>query len=199
MESITTTSFTSVQLRPRPSTTSSAPRLSLCTMNLGRLDISGKGWNLSLICSNPFKKAPRSVFGRVHAAGSGLETSIADASDSSITLRKAKVSVESQTENQIELRVDVIGEETDRVFGQVLTNLARTAPPIPEFRRQKGGKTTKVPRDFLLQILGEERVTKFVIQEIVTSTVANYVKTEKLTVKDNKVIVDQVQAEAASS
>lgn len=38
-----------------------------------------------------------------------------------------------------QLRVDVIGEETDRVFGQVLTNLARTAPPIPGFRRQKGG------------------------------------------------------------
>lgn len=34
----------------------------------------------------------------------------------------------------------------------------------------------QVPRDFLLQILGEERVTNFVILEIVTSSVANYVK-----------------------
>lgn len=34
----------------------------------------------------------------------------------------------------------------------------------------------QVPRDFLLQILGEDRVTKFVIQEIITSTLADYVK-----------------------
>lgn len=34
----------------------------------------------------------------------------------------------------------------------------------------------QVPRDFLLQILGEDRVTNFVIREIVTSTLADYVK-----------------------
>lgn len=39
-----------------------------------------------------------------------------------------------------QLRVDLTGDETQRVFDQVLTNLARTAPPIPGFRRQKGGK-----------------------------------------------------------
>jgi hypothetical protein len=35
---------------------------------------------------------------------------------------------------------------------------------------------SQVPKSFLLQILGEERVTKFVIQEIVNSTMADYVK-----------------------
>ncbi|KAK3444212.1 hypothetical protein EUGRSUZ_A00010 [Eucalyptus grandis] len=79
----------------------------------------------------------------------------------------------------MQLRVDLTGDETQRVFDQVLANLARTAPPVPGFRRQKGGKTSKVPRDFLLQILGEDRVTKFVIQEIVTSTMADYVKRAK--------------------
>lgn len=34
----------------------------------------------------------------------------------------------------------------------------------------------QVPRDFLLQILGEDRVTKFVIQEIVSTTLGDYVK-----------------------
>lgn len=38
-----------------------------------------------------------------------------------------------------QLRVDLPGDETQRVFDQVLTNLARTAPPVPGFRRQKGG------------------------------------------------------------
>lgn len=38
-----------------------------------------------------------------------------------------------------QVRVDVTGNETQRVFDLVLTNLAKTAPPIPGFRRQKGG------------------------------------------------------------
>ncbi|KAL6976160.1 hypothetical protein U1Q18_024950 [Sarracenia purpurea var. burkii] len=55
------------------------------------------------------------------------------------------------------------------------------------------GKTSKVPKSFLLQALGEERVTKFVIQEIVSSTMADYVKKENLNVKDKK--INTVQTE----
>lgn len=40
---------------------------------------------------------------------------------------------------RIQLRVDVPGEDTEIVFDKVLANLARTAPPVPGFRRQKGG------------------------------------------------------------
>lgn len=36
--------------------------------------------------------------------------------------------------------MDVAGTETDKVFNLVLRNLASTAPPIPGFRRQKGGQ-----------------------------------------------------------
>lgn len=36
--------------------------------------------------------------------------------------------------------MDVTGAETDKVFNLVLRNLASTAPPIPGFRRQKGGQ-----------------------------------------------------------
>lgn len=36
--------------------------------------------------------------------------------------------------------MDLTGEETQKAFDNVLTNLARTAPPIPGFRRMKGGK-----------------------------------------------------------
>eukprot|EP00257_Ricinus_communis_P022087 XP_015581723.1 uncharacterized protein LOC8269767 [Ricinus communis] len=133
------------------------------------------------------KRVLEHVFKPISAVGSGLETTFTDPKDNAITLKNAKVVVESMQENKIQLRVDLSGDETEIVFSKVLANLARTAPPIPGFRREKGGKTSKVPRDFLLQILGEERVTKFVIQEIVSSSVADYVKKENLNVKENKV------------
>ncbi|XP_012441028.1 uncharacterized protein LOC105766201 isoform X2 [Gossypium raimondii] len=137
------------------------------------------------ILSRKYRRKP------ISALASGLEASISDADDKLIALKDAKIVVESKDENKIQLRVDVTGIETQKVFNKVLTDLARQAPPIPGFRREKGGKTTKVPREFLLQILGEERVTKFVVQEIVTSTVADYVKEENLNVKDKKVSTSQ--------
>ncbi|XP_050374286.1 uncharacterized protein LOC126791836 [Argentina anserina] len=132
----------------------------------------------------------------VHAAGSGLEASIAE--ENVIRLKTTKIVVESQDENVIQVRVDVAGDETQKVFDQVLTNLARTAPPVPGFRRQKGGKTSKVPKSFLLDILGKERVTKFVIQEVVSSAMADYVKQENLTVKENKINTTQSAEELQS-
>ena len=38
------------------------------------------------------------------------------------------------------------------------------------------GKSIQIPKSFLVQILGEERVTKFVIQEILNTTMADYAK-----------------------
>ncbi|MBA0624797.1 hypothetical protein Godav_010086 [Gossypium davidsonii] len=68
-----------------------------------------------------------------------LEASISDADDKLIALKDAKIVVESKDENKIQLRVDVTGIETQKVFNKVLTDLARQAPPIPGFRREKGG------------------------------------------------------------
>ncbi|XVF37602.1 hypothetical protein REPUB_Repub20aG0023800 [Reevesia pubescens] len=130
----------------------------------------------------------------ISALASGLEATISDTDDNLIALKDAQVVVESSDENKIQLRVDVTGIETQKVFNKVLTDLARQAPPIPGFRREKGGNSL-VPKDFLLQILGEDRVTKFVIQEIVTSTVADYVKKENLNVKENKVSTSQTTEE----
>uniref|UniRef100_A0A7N2MSL5 Uncharacterized protein n=2 Tax=Quercus TaxID=3511 RepID=A0A7N2MSL5_QUELO len=48
-------------------------------------------------------------------------------------------------------------------------------------------------------MLGEERVTKFVIQEIVNSTMDDYVKNENLNVKDNKINTIQKAEELMSS
>ncbi|KAE8713568.1 (-)-germacrene D synthase-like [Hibiscus syriacus] len=80
----------------------------------------------------------------ISALASGLEASISDTDSKLIALKDATIVVESRDENKIQLRVDVTGIETQKVFNKVLTDLARQAPPIPGFRREKGGKTTKV-------------------------------------------------------
>ncbi|KAF7805316.1 uncharacterized protein G2W53_037477 [Senna tora] len=133
------------------------------------------------------------------ALASGLEASVTDSNQNSPILKNAKILVQSQDANKLQLRVDLTGDQTERVFNQVLTNLARTAPPIPGFRRQKGGKTSKVPTSFLLQTLGEERVTKFVIQEILNSTMADYVRKENLDVKDWNISTIQTAEELKKS
>ncbi|PQQ20550.1 uncharacterized protein Pyn_01190 [Prunus yedoensis var. nudiflora] len=145
--------------------------------------------------TSPHKTGHARLSRLIYAAGSGLEASIADVEGNLITLKSAKIVVESQEDNKIQVRVDLTGDDTEKVFDTVLTNLARTAPPVPGFRRQKGGKTSKVPKSFLLDILGKERVTKFVIQEIISSTVGDYAKKENLNVKENKINTTQTAEE----
>ncbi|XP_057723176.1 uncharacterized protein LOC130940727 [Arachis stenosperma] len=135
----------------------------------------------------------------VSALNSGLEASITDATESSNTLKKASIVLESGDENKIQLRVDLTGDQTERVFGKTLRDLGRTAPPVPGFRMQKGGKSSQIPNDFLLQMLGEERVIKFVIQEILNSTMADYVEKENLDVKDRKISTIQTAEELKQS
>ncbi|KAL4203775.1 hypothetical protein AMTRI_Chr01g105580 [Amborella trichopoda] len=127
---------------------------------------------------------------------SGVEGSIADSDD--LNLGYINVVVESRDGDRIHIRVDLMGEQTQKAFDDVLTDLARTAPPIPGFRRKKGGKTSNVPKSFLLQILGRDRVTKFTIQEIVSSSVADYVKKENLKAK-NKFNTKQTAEELEES
>ncbi|KAL8030578.1 hypothetical protein ABFX02_14G294500 [Erythranthe guttata] len=147
-------------------------------------------------CSRPLKASERLLFKPISAVSSGLEASITE--PNVISVKNVEIVVESQDDDKIQVRVDLLGKETQTVFDKVLRSLARSAPPVPGFRREKGGKTTKVPTDFLLQILGEARVTNFVIQEIVSSTLADYVKKENLTVKENKVNTIQTAEELKS-
>jgi FKBP-type peptidyl-prolyl cis-trans isomerase (trigger factor) len=39
----------------------------------------------------------------------------------------------------LQLRIDLPGKVTQKVFDQALASLARDAPPVPGFRRSKGG------------------------------------------------------------
>ncbi|KAG4973885.1 hypothetical protein JHK87_030706 [Glycine soja] len=74
-----------------------------------------------------------------------LEASITDSNEISAILTNAKIVVDSEDENKIQvstlqilLRVDLTGDQTQKVFDRILTNLGRTAPPVPGFRMQKG-------------------------------------------------------------
>lgn len=116
-----------------------------------------------------------------------------------LTFKGVEITVESEDAEKIKLRVDLTGEDTQKAFDVVLSNLARSAPPIPGFRRQKGGKTAKVPKNLLLDIIGKDRVRNFVIREIVTSAAARYVEEEKLTVKDDKINTTQTEDELKQS
>ncbi|XP_047334551.1 uncharacterized protein LOC124938198 isoform X2 [Impatiens glandulifera] len=149
------------------------------------------------IC-NPSRKRLTSLLKPISATGLGLEASTSP-KISSINIKDAKVVLESKDGDKLKLRVDLSGKETDKVFNLVLKNLALTAPPVPGFRKQKGGKMTNVPKDFLLQILGEDRVTNFVIQEIVSTTLADYAQKENLNVKENKVSTVETSDELKSS
>ncbi|KAJ6810959.1 uncharacterized protein M6B38_156220 [Iris pallida] len=141
--------------------------------------VEGPSRRLLMTCRRNFRHSPWPI----SAVSSGLEATISDQKKKEITLDNAKIVVESRDDNKINVRVDLTGEETQKAFDEVLTNLARTAPPIPGFRKMKGGKTSNVPKSFLLQMLGKDRVTKFLIQEIVSATIGDYVKKEDLTVK----------------
>ncbi|XP_068314197.1 uncharacterized protein [Pyrus communis] len=95
--------------------------------------------NPNLTVENPNNSGHARLSSPIYAAaGSGLEASIGDAQGNLITLKTAKIVVESQDDNKIQVRVDLTGDDTQKVFDRVLTNLARTAPPVPGFRRQKG-------------------------------------------------------------
>ncbi|KAG8375891.1 hypothetical protein BUALT_Bualt09G0006300 [Buddleja alternifolia] len=152
-----------------------------------------------LIYCSPSKAGKRLLLKPLSAVGSGLEASITDPKDNLMSIKNVEIVVESKDDEKMQVRVDLPGKETQMVFDKILRNLARTAPPVPGFRREKGGKTTKVPTEFLLQILGEDRVTNFVIQEIVSSTLADYVKEENVSVKDNKINTIQTAEELKSS
>ncbi|KAL9296473.1 hypothetical protein ACSQ67_022369 [Phaseolus vulgaris] len=76
----------------------------------------------------------------ISALNSGLEASITDSNEISAMLTNAKIVLDSEEENKKQLRVDLTGDQTQKVFDRIVINLGRTAPPVPGFRMQKGGK-----------------------------------------------------------
>lgn len=113
------------------------------------------------------------------------DTGLEESKESDLIINDRQITVESREDGKIHVRVDVTGKDTQKTFDDILKTLASEAGPVPGFRRQKGGKTSNVPQFVLLKTLGKSRVRKFVIQEIISSTVADYVKKENLKVKSD--------------
>ncbi|KAI5356440.1 hypothetical protein L3X38_009335 [Prunus dulcis] len=100
--------------------------------------------------TSPHKTGHARLSRLIYAAGSGLEASIADVEGNLITLKTAKIVIESQEDNKIQVRVDLTGDDTEKVFDKVLTNLARTAPPVPGISQTKRRKNIKGPKKLSL-------------------------------------------------
>eukprot|EP00850_Spirogloea_muscicola_P008262 SM000043S15890 [mRNA] locus=s43:747881:750097:- [translate_table: standard] len=97
--------------------------------------------------------------------------------------REAIITAKPAANNEIEVRVDISGRESQKIFDDVLVELGKSAPAVPGFRKSKGGKTSNVPKAVLLQMLGEQRVRSFVIDRIINSCLADYVEKEGINAK----------------
>mmetsp|Transcript_22569 Transcript_22569/g.31426 ORF Transcript_22569/g.31426 Transcript_22569/m.31426 type:complete len:206 (+) Transcript_22569:134-751(+) len=94
---------------------------------------------------------------------------------------------------EIDIEVSISGGNTQSKFNQVLKDLSRNSPPIPGYRKAKGGKNAAVPTSMLLNMLGKQRVYGFVIDDLVSNILLDYATEEGLDTekeasleKDNK-------------
>ncbi|RCV28534.1 hypothetical protein SEVIR_5G417600v4 [Setaria viridis] len=141
----------------------------------------------------------RHTFQPVSAVGSGRDSSITEADrKSDLSLENVKTSVASRDGDKINVRVQLPGKATQKVFDEALTILSRDAPPVPGFRKSKGGKTSNIPSSILLQMLGKSRVTKFVLQEILSITIEEFVKKENIKVNP-EIKTTQTESEMESA
>ncbi|XP_024395676.1 uncharacterized protein [Physcomitrium patens] len=105
--------------------------------------------------------------------------------NSNLTLIKdARIEAQPQ-DMKLKLRVDLTGQSTQKAFDTIVRSLAKNAPPVPGFRKAKGGKTSIVPTSVLLNMMGVSRVRKFVIEEIVRTVLVEYVEQEGIKAKKN--------------
>ncbi|CAJ2638577.1 unnamed protein product [Trifolium pratense] len=116
---------------------------------------------------------------RTAAVLSGAETSSTRFEEFSVS------TADTNDVGELKLSFEVFGNKTQRTFDYVFQKMVEAAQPIPGFRRVKGGKTPNIPKDILLEVLGPSNVFKQVIEEIINSTVAEYVEKESLNVKSN--------------
>jgi len=76
----------------------------------------------------------------VSAVGSGRDSSITEAErKSDLSLENVKTSIVSRDDEMINVRVQLPGKATQKIFYEALTFLAGDAPPVPGFRKSKGG------------------------------------------------------------
>ncbi|WJX36502.1 hypothetical protein P8452_24371 [Trifolium repens] len=116
----------------------------------------------------------------------GTAAVLSDAEISSTRFEEFTVSTADTNDvGELKLSIEVFGNKTQRTFDYVFQKMVEAAQPIPGFRRVKGGKTPNIPKDVLLEVLGPSNVFKQVIQEIINSTVAEYIEKESLKVSSD--------------
>ncbi|XP_039851911.1 uncharacterized protein LOC120710351 isoform X2 [Panicum virgatum] len=90
----------------------------------------------------------RHTFHPVSAVGSGRDSSITEAErKSDLSLENVKTSIVSRDDEMINVRVQLPGKATQKIFDEALTFLARDAPPVPGFRKSKGDTQQHPPAD----------------------------------------------------
>ncbi|XP_006661431.1 uncharacterized protein LOC102722703 isoform X1 [Oryza brachyantha] len=117
---------------------------------------------------------------------------------SSISFKDFLVSVQTEEDGLIKIRVTVDDTMTDSFFEKVFLKKLVAAQPLPGFRRMKGGKTRDIPKDIALHIIGPSKVKKESIKNIISFTIAEYVQKEGLSASKNlKVLQSYEELEAA--
>ncbi|GJM92318.1 hypothetical protein PR202_ga08780 [Eleusine coracana subsp. coracana] len=76
---------------------------------------------------------------KVSSGNAGAGSSIAaDESKNDLSLENVKMSIVSRNDEKINVRVQLPGKATQKVFDEALVILSRDAPPVPGFRKSKG-------------------------------------------------------------
>ncbi|KAL7128057.1 hypothetical protein ABFS83_14G290400 [Erythranthe nasuta] len=88
----------------------------------------------------------------------------------------------SNKDDELKITVEVSGTKTQEIYDKVFAKMVQDAQPIPGFRRVKGGKTPNIPKEILLEILGQSKVYHQVIKKVINIAVAKYVAKEGLKV-----------------
>ncbi|KAM3276740.1 hypothetical protein ACQJBY_044870 [Aegilops geniculata] len=115
-----------------------------------------------------------------------------------VAFKDFHVSVLTEEDGVIEIRVTVSSKMTDSVFEKVLSKHIAAAQPLPGFRRLKGGKTPNVPKEVALHLIGPSKVKKAAIKKIINRAVAEYVEKENLDASKNlKVLQSYEELEAS--
>lgn len=118
--------------------------------------------------------------------------------ESLVSFKDFLVSVQTEEDGLIKLRVTVADTMTESIFEKVFSKNVAAAQPLPGFRRMKGGKTRDIPKEIALHLIGSSKVKKETIKNIISLTIAEYVQKEDLDASKNlKVLQTYEELEAA--
>uniref|UniRef100_A0A0E0B5B5 peptidylprolyl isomerase n=1 Tax=Oryza glumipatula TaxID=40148 RepID=A0A0E0B5B5_9ORYZ len=118
--------------------------------------------------------------------------------ESLVSFKDFLVSVQTEEDGLIKLRVTVADTVTEYIFEKVFSKNVAAAQPLPGFRRMKGGKTRDIPKEIALHLIGPSKVKKETIKNIISLTIAEYVQKEDLDASKNlKVLQTYEELETA--